>query len=171
MLPKTLHPRRNPLTKDQERLKKLESAKHNKYVAETIVNQIYIWYWMEGEVQHVVYVGKAIDPPARFKEHLTAIKLGVDLSRKYENYRHFKHEIVMTVVDALGEFSESDWKQIYTDAGHDLWNDVDGITRKRHKPKKKLPPIDGSTVYHKRTYEEGEALWKRIKQTARDQTS
>lgn len=139
--------RRNALTPAMERTKKSEFTKHDKFVAVSVPNQVYIWYYVVDDEVRVCYVGKAIDPTQRFSEHRAAIKLGADVTRKYENARHLKHELEMVVIDAEGERSENDWKAEFTEKGHALWNEVEGIETKRHKVKRTdLPSINQSSA-------------------------
>lgn len=136
-------PRRNPLTPAMERAKKAELNRSARYQSQTLPNQIYIWFYVT-DSEHVCYVGKSTNPEQRFADHRAAIKLGVDMTYKYEQARYLKHELQMEVVDAVGEFSENDWKSVFTERGHVLWNEIAGVEQKRHRPKRVQPPIDGS---------------------------
>jgi hypothetical protein len=99
-----MHPRRNPLSKDQERIKKLEIAKHD---TNTLPDQVYVLISNTDGVERTFYVGIAVRPSVRWTAHQREARMGMNELPEYEHMRHVGVENCrMEVVDLLGEFTK-----------------------------------------------------------------
>ena len=93
--------RRNPLTKDQERIKKLFVKKHHKEGRKP--DQVYALAYLRDGVEKFFYVGVTINPTTRWDDHKRAIILGADPKPAYDQARFIGIEnVYMKVLAADG---------------------------------------------------------------------
>lgn len=142
-----INARRNPLTADQERIKKLTVKKYHS--EDRKPDQVYALAYLDGETEKYFYVGVTINPTTRWRDHKKAIELGVDPKPAYDEARFIGVErVYMKVLDAEGEFTEADWMAILQEQGHHLTNATGGndVKRKHHKPDPLNALLKGSAM-------------------------
>jgi len=127
-----MNDRRNPLSAADQRKSKAEFSQSTGRQIDKVYGLAYL---DDKGVERIFYVGICTDYDRRWKQHYTAILLGIDPKPAYEQARFVGAEkVYMTHLDPQGEFTEREWEDILTEQGHELTNvggTVDSMRKKR----------------------------------------